>query len=121
MLIELLLAGQLGAAAVAPSFQSLRDEAAAQESTLTPEQRQVLLVTRGQLFAQALAACGKTAKTLEFDAVAEVRDGGRLKILASTETSSGCIARQIGRAKVPQVPFMPRLLHFGISYAPDKL
>ena len=122
MLIELLLAGQLGATSVPPTFHALRDEAAAQESALTVEQRNALSFLRGKLFSQAMGACRiNPGRTLEFQAVAEVRDGKRLKVVGRSESASGCIVREIERAPLPKLDFMPKLLRFDVSYAPDRL
>lgn len=123
MLLELLLASQLSAAPGQTEYEFLRDKSAAQEGELNRDERNSLSLLRAQLYTQALASCGlsNSKGRIDYDAVAEIREHGRIKVVAQSgksDRATRCVTRHLNQSKVPQLPFLPELLRFSIFSSP---
>ncbi|UNK48567.1 hypothetical protein MNR01_12510 [Lysobacter sp. S4-A87] len=123
MLLELLLASQLSAAPGQTEFELLRDKAAAQEVALNGDERHSLLLLRARLYAQALSSCGlsNSKERIDFDAIAEIREHGRMKVVAQSgkpDRAARCVTKYLNQSMVPELPFLPELIRFSISYVP---
>lgn len=123
MLLELLLASQLSAASGQTEFELLRDKSAAQERGLNPDEQNSLLLLRARLYTGALASCGlsNSKERIDFDAVAEIREHGRIKVVAQSgksDRTTRCVTKYVNQSRVPELPFLPELLRFSISYSP---
>lgn len=123
MLLELLLASQLSAAPGQTEYEFLRDKSAAQEGELNRDERNSLSLLRAQLYTQALASCGlsNSKERIDYDAVAEIREHGRIKVVAQSgksDKATRCVTRHLNQSKVPQLPFLPELLRFSIFSSP---
>jgi hypothetical protein len=124
MLLELLLASQLSAAPGQTEFELLRDKSAAQEGELKQEERNSHLLLRARLYSGALASCGlsNSKERIDFDAIAEIRELGRIKVVAHSgkpDRTTRCVTKYLNQSKMPELPFLPQLLRFSISYSPS--
>jgi len=123
MLLELLLASQLSAAPVVTEFELLRDKSAAQEGELSQDERNSLLLLRARLYTGALASCGlsNSEERIDFDAIAEIREHGRIKVVAQSgksDRATRCVTKYLNQSKLPELPYLPEFLRFSIFYSP---